>query len=405
MQQLLNDKWLEIDIDAIVNNLEIVQSLLNDGVRLIAVVKADAYGQGAVEITRTLAEKGVDYFGVSFLEEALELRKAGIFNNILVFSPIINEDQIVAAVFHNITLTVASLYDSQLIDKVSRKLKHLITVHLKVDTGLGRFGINKEEIIQISSSLKENSNIYIEGIYTHMAEAASKNPYYTRKQYARFMEMVQKVLDTGISIPLRHCANSAVLLKYPDMQLDAVRVGTLLSGQHPAGKFPIQLPILDPFKLKTRIIAIKILEAGSCLGYYRTFKLNKKAQIAVIPVGFNDGLALSVANKPTGLFDLLKIILKRILNYLDFPRFSLHVIFKGECFPIRGKVFMQMALIELPMELEVKIGDEIEVLVSKTLVRKTITRVYVKDKKIYWDKNRHQVENIKDAETPENYEL
>jgi len=381
VQKVLNNKWLEIDVGAITNNLEMVKSLLEDNVRLIAVLKADAYGHGAVEVAHILLKNGVDYFAVTFLEEALELRKAGISSDILLFSPIISEEQLIEAILNNITLTITSSYDSELIDKVSKNLNRLVTVHLKVETGLGRFGLKTEEIIEKCFALKDNPNIYIEGIYTHMAEGASINPSYTERQFSQFMDIIQELSEAGIKISLRHCANSAVFLKYPHMHLDAVRIGTLLSGQYPAGKFSQPLRLIDPFKLKTRIISLKTMKAGSYLGYSRTYRLKKKAQIAVIPVGLIDGLALDIANKPAGFIDFMKIIIKKILSYVNISSYNLSVIFKGRSYPIRGKVFMQMALIELPFDVDVKIGDEVEVPIRKTLVGKNIKRIYVKEEK------------------------
>lgn len=380
MQHLLDEKWIEIDVDAIKQNLESINALVDERVRLIAVVKADAYGHGAANIARILYQNGVDFFAVTFLHEAMVLRKAGIRSSVMVFSPLIEQEQVKQAIDNHFTLTVSSLYDSQLIDEVSRHLKQAVTVHLKLDTGLGRFGLKPEELSEICQSLKENPHIYIEGIYTHMAEAASSDASFTEKQFDLFMTTVSNLEKNGYKIPVKHCANSAVFLKYPHMHLDAVRIGTLLSGQFPAGEFSQRLDLLDPFKFKSRIISLKTLEAGSSLGYYRTYRLKEKAQIAVIPVGFNDGLALEVNNKATGLLDLLKILAKKILAYWNSPRFNIYVNIKGSsCCPIRGKVFMQMSMAEIPPDLDVEIGDEVELPVRKTLASKNLLRLYMKE--------------------------
>ncbi|MDD3888604.1 MAG: alanine racemase [Syntrophomonadaceae bacterium] len=381
MQQLANDRWIEIDIDAVKNNLDAVKSLLDDQVRLIAVLKADAYGHGAAEIGRQLFQNGVEFFAVTFLEEALNLRQAGIRASIMLFSPIISEDQLEEAITNHITLTVSSIYDGQLVDKVTRRINSNATIHIKVDTGLGRFGANKEETMEICNILRENSYIYIEGIYTHMAEGAADKASYTEMQFARFMETVKDLEQAGINIPVKHCANSAVFLKYPHMHLNAVRIGTLLSGQHPVGQFTHHLPLVDPFKFKSRIISLRTLEAGSYLGYYRTYRLKHKAQIAVIPVGFNDGLALGVSNRPLGFVDFLKIVAKYILKYMNVARLNLAVTIKGHTYPVRGKVFMQLALIEIPEGVDIQVGDEVEVPVKKTLAAKSLVHVYMKDGK------------------------
>ncbi|MEN6350550.1 MAG: alanine racemase [Syntrophomonas sp.] len=379
MKQSPYDKWLEIDIDAVKGNLEAVQSQLDERVRLVAVLKADAYGHGAANIARFLYQNGVDFFAVTFLSEALELRKAGLRSSIMIFSPLIDEEQVKEAIKSRITLTISSVYESQLIDSVSTRLNQNVTVHLKVDTGLGRFGLRQEECTQICSALKENPNIYIEGIYTHMAEAASKDSTYTEQQFARFMQVNEELIKAGYKIPVRHCANSAVFLKYPHMHLEAVRIGTLLSGQYPAGDFEEVLSLADPYKFKSRVISLRKIKAGSYLGYYRSYRLKQDAQIAVIPVGYNDGLGLEIANKAAGFIDMLKKAAKVILSYFDVARFNLYVKIKGRYYPVRGKIFMQMAIVELPLLLDIEIGEEVEIPVRKILAAKDIKRVFVRN--------------------------
>jgi alanine racemase len=381
VQPYLPDKWVEINLDAVEKNLRAVQSLLSDGTRLIAVIKADAYGHGAAATAQLLREHGVEYFAVSFFREAMQLRQAGITENILVFSPIISEDELRDALKNKLTITIASLYDWQLLKKVCTTENAEVKIHLKVDTGLGRFGLQEKEILTLIPEMRGQSQIIIEGIYTHMAAAAT-NPAYTRLQFARFMRILHKLEESGLRIPLRHCANSAVLLKYPQMQLDAVRVGTLLSGQAPVGTSQGNLTLEDPYTFKTRIISLRKLEKGSYLAYYQSYRLQRAAQVAVIPVGFIDGLALQVGNKPSGLLDLLKTVIKLILLYGNVVRFGQQVSIKGTNYPVRGKVFMQMALVEIPLNQEVKIGDEVVVPVRKTLTAPDIARIYLQNGKV-----------------------
>ncbi len=381
MQPHLADQWIEINLDAIEKNLATVKSRLAEGTRLIAVIKADAYGHGAATTAQLLREQGVDYFAVSFFREAMQLRQAGINENILVFSPIIAEHELREAVINNLTLTIASPYDWQLLDKTSASMDEEIKIHLKMDTGLGRFGLQENEVLQLLTEISSHRQIMIEGIYTHMAAAAA-SPAYTRRQFADFMQTLDKLEEAGQKIPLRHCANSTVMLKYPQMQLNAVRVGTLLSGQAPVGVPPAGLDLEDPFVFKTRIISLRKLNKGDYLAYYRSYRLKKAAQIAVIPVGFIDGLALQVGNKPSGWLDLLKTMVKLLLNYCNVARFGQQVCLKGKMYPVRGKVFMQMALVEIPLDQEAKIGDEVVVPVRKTLSDPNITRIYLRNEKV-----------------------
>lgn len=371
------EKWIEINRDQVVSNLQAVKSLVNEGVTLIAVVKANAYGHGLKESANILYANGVNYFAVSYLQEALEIRNSGIPAAVLIFAPLIDEAEIRVAIANHFTLTVASLYDCRLLEKVSDELGLPVQVHVKMETGLARFGVEIAELTALCQRLNNHKNIDLEGIYTHMADAG--NEAYTQKQFNLFMAGVAAVENTGIKISMRHCANSTIFLKYPAMHLDAVRVGTLLSGQYPAGQFPKTLKIADPYKFKTRIVAIKTLGKGSFLGYKRTYKLKSPAQIAVIPIGYVDGLAVDIVNRPENFWDLLKKLLKNMLAYFNVPRFSLQVRIRGKLYYIRGKVFMQMALLEIPLDTPLMVGEEVEVPIRKTLARDEVKRIYISE--------------------------
>ncbi|HZK43048.1 MAG TPA: alanine racemase [Syntrophomonadaceae bacterium] len=375
MENLKGNKWVEIDILAIKNNLLNIQAHLADRARLIGVVKANGYGHGAIEVARILQQNGVDFLAVSYLDEALKIRNSGIKSSIMLFSPLIDELEIKEAIENEITLAITSIYDSQLINKVSSKLRIPVNIHLKVDTGLGRFGIYDEDLIDICNDLLNNPFIYIEGIFTHVAEA--NNEKHTINQFKQFTEIINKLEHNNIHIPIKHFANSTVFLKYPEMHLDAVRIGTLLSGQFPVGDMPHPFELTDPFSFKTKIISLREMQKGQYLGYYRTYRLKANAKVAVIPVGFSDGLVLEVANPPTNFLDLIKILLRTILRYFNYSRFTMNVKIKNENYPIRGKVFMQMTLIELPIHSDVEVGDIVEVPMRKTLIDQDIVRLYV----------------------------
>ncbi|MBO8157947.1 alanine racemase [Thermosyntropha sp.] len=369
------DKWIEIDLDAIKSNFTEIKKILDEDVRLIAVVKADAYGHGAVAVAQLLYNNGVDFFAVSYLEEALKLRNAGLKASIMLFCPLIDSEDMKQAVENNVVISITSYKEAEILNEAAMRLNKMARVHLKIESGLHRFGLNEEEALEVCRYLSGNPCIYIEGIYTHMAYAADEK--YTEKQFKHFMQVVSRLEREGFDIPIKHCANSTVFLRYSHMHLNAVRIGTLLSGQHPLGKFEKRLNLKDPYKFKSRIISIKEVSKGSYLGYFKTYRLKKDAKIAVIPVGFRDGLALEVANPPVGFIDFLKITAKRFLAYLNDPRYCMKVKIKGKLYPVRGKVFMQMALVELPLEAEIDVGDEVEVPVRKTLTSDNVPRFYI----------------------------
>ncbi|MCX5779567.1 MAG: alanine racemase [Firmicutes bacterium] len=369
------DKWIEIDVAAVENNLAQVQTLLEHKTRLIAVIKANAYGHGAVETARILVRNGVDFLAVSFYAEAMQLRQAGIQTEILVFSPLISPEEARESVRHQLTLTIAGDDDCELLAQASAALSCQLKVHLKIDTGLGRFGLTEDMAVQVGQKIDRHQQLCLAGIYTHAADPSS--PAYTAGQFKQFKQVIGRLEQEGIVIPLQHMANSAVLLRSPEMYLSAVRIGTLLAGQHPVGNFPIRLQLQDPYKFKGRITSLRTLEKGSYLGYYRSFKLRRTAQIAVLPVGFNDGLALEVGNPPASWRDMLRKLAKICLGYFNWPRFNLKVRIQDRSCLIRGKVFMQMALVEIPPGLKVKVGDEVELPVRKTVASASITRIYI----------------------------
>ncbi len=367
------DRWVEINADAIIQNLREVKSILKEQVRLIAVVKANAYGHGAAGTASILESQGVDFFAVTYLSEALKLRRTGIKSEIMLLSPLSREEQVAEAVERDITLTLSSKQDAQLVNRVTAECRLAIKVHLKIETGLGRFGMGAEEALEICQMLADNPLIKLEGIYTHMAEAVSAGC--SQAQFELFSAIIDQLAASGYNFSLQHCANSAVAVLYPHMHMNAVRSGTLLTGQYPAGVHG-ELKLRDPFKFKCRVISLKNHKRGSTLGYYRTYRLKNDAQIAVIPAGYIDGLALEVGNQPAGLLDLLKIILKTILAYMDVHRFSKTVVIGGKNYPVRGKVFMQMALVEIPESETIAVGDEVEVPARKTLVAESVPRFY-----------------------------
>lgn len=369
-------QWVEIEAQKVRQNLAAIRTHLPQEVALMAVIKDNAYGHGLVETARLLSTLGVTHWAVTWVEEALALREAGIEGEILLLAPTADAEETTAAIQHQITLCAASTQDVQLICETAQALQLTAQVHTKVETGLSRFGfLQPVELEAAAAQILRHPEVTVTGAFTHMADAA--NEAFTRKQFDRFMEAVETLKQAGISPACLHCANSGVFLRYPQMYLNMVRLGTLLCGQYPAGKYPHPFSLQDPFHYKTRIRAVKKFPARSFLGYKRTWQLKAPAQVAVIPVGYSDGLALTVNNRAEGWIDLGKKIVKWLLNYLGVSRFQLKVKVRDTWYPVRGKVFMQMALVELPPDLPVSAGMEVEVPISKTLASKEVPRVFV----------------------------
>jgi len=378
MQLMPNNRWIEVDIDALVHNLEAVRSLLKENTRLIAVLKANAYGLGAVGTARVLARHGVDYFAVTFPEEAFELREGGINTDILVFAPA-GEQEVEKAVEQGLTLTVASYRDYRLASEAASRLNETVRIHLKIDTGLGRFGVTADRALELARLIHYDQWLVLEGLYTHFAEAGARSPKFTQSQFEQLQKTVDALTSNGIRPALIHCCNSAAALRFPEMHLDAVRIGTLLGGQHPAGHVPNKIKLKNPYRFKARVTAVREMPAGSYLGYYRTYRTRAASKIAVVPVGFADGLGLEALSRPGSWFDLVKIIAKLVGSYLNLSRFTVKVKIGKDEYPVRGKVFMQFCLVELPPDFPVEPGTVVEVPVKRTLAPRDIRRAYIEN--------------------------
>ncbi|NLB18128.1 MAG: hypothetical protein GX825_05205, partial [Syntrophomonadaceae bacterium] len=249
-----------------------------------------------------------------------------------------------------------------------------VRIHLKIDTGMGRFGLMGDDAEAVAAEAFVHSNIALEGIYTHFASPGDYK--YTHQQFSVFENLLHRLDEKGIKVACRHCCASNAFLRYPSMRLDAVRIGTLLWGQYPVGAASSALKLRDVYHFQARISTIRQMAKGSSLGYFHTHKLRNDATIAIIPVGLVDGWGLEALPKPSGWLDMIKMMIKPIALFFNFnltaPRLNI-----GEReVLVRGKVFMQFCLAEIPLGMEVKSGDLVEVPVKRTLASLSVKRIY-----------------------------
>lgn len=293
------DTWAEISLDAIEHNARTFKKNLRRGCKLMAVVKADGYGHGAYETARAALRAGAEYLGVALLDEALELRAAGITEPVLVlgYTP---PRSVKKAVEANVTLTV---FTTEVLEAVgaAAAVSPLTParIHLKVDTGMTRIGVRtKEEALSLARQAIQTPGIALEGVFTHFATADSPDDTFTREQFRRFMDILRYLSDEGINIPLRHCCNSAATMQYSDMHLDMARVGISLYGLPPSPSFAQDTHALQPaMQFKTRLVQVKDVETGTPVSYGRTFIAERPSRIGTIPVGYADGLSGSLSNR------------------------------------------------------------------------------------------------------------
>jgi len=377
MQDLSPDKWLEVDLDAIEHNYRQIRQLIPESVSVLGVVKADAYGLGSYEVANLLEQLQIDYLGVTYIQEALELRNRGICAPILVFAPV-RVDQVAEGIKNNLTLTVDSVASANLIRNCAERLNRQVRVHIKVDTGLTRFGMEPDDLLAMVCDLATDERVVIEGVYTHLGRAGARSSRSAWQQYQSFTQVLRWLDEAGIELKYQHCCNSTAALRFPEMHLNLVRIGTLLGGQYPAGNIPQPLALKNPFVFKSLVLSIKKVPAGRYIGYGGTYRTRRETQLAIIPVGFHDGLGVGVLSHPGSLFDYIKWCGRLFFMYINRPRPDNMVKIRGKRFPIRGKVFMQMCVVEIPVGTRIVPGDEVALPVRRTATSRDITRVYLR---------------------------
>ncbi len=325
------------------HNVKALRSLLKPGVQLMAVVKADAYGHGALPCTQAMLDAGADTLGVGIVSEGIELREQGVQAPIQVLIGIF-PDEIDELIQHNLTTT---LYSRSLAETLSQRAGLLgkeAGVHVKVDTGMGRLGIAPDQLPGLVEFIAGLKNIRIESIFTHFSSADHADPGFTLKQMKCFQASLDALKKAKFDIPLAHCANSAALLQFPESQYDLVRPGIALYGALPApGLAPViesltakhrEFSLIPVMQWKTRILTINSLPKGSPVSYGKKFVTQRDSRIATLPVGYADGL-------------------DRLLTH------RMQVLVRGHKLPQVGTICMDMCMVDVTDCAEAQEGDEV----------------------------------------------
>jgi alanine racemase len=279
--------WAEIDLDIFRSNyLAIQQAVRPAGV--LAVVKADAYGHGAIVLSRELHQMGIERFGTATVLEAIELRKAGIQTPVVVLSGM-TVSQLPLLLQYDLIPSVYEFEFLKALDEFTTKHQREVSIHLKVDTGMGRLGFQPEDAAVVLQ--QRYPYVRVEGVYTHFANADVQDDDYTRLQLQRFVNFLH---ESDVHVRYRHAANSAAILNFPQSHLDLVRPGLILYGLSPANAVIAQHPILS---LKSRIIVLRRIAKGETIGYGRTFQAERDSLIATLPIGYADGLRRNLSNR------------------------------------------------------------------------------------------------------------
>ncbi|MBI5399757.1 alanine racemase [Candidatus Saganbacteria bacterium] len=284
--------YAEINLEAIKHNIAEIKALLSPAAKFMAVVKANAYGHGAAAVARAAVEAGADYLSVANIREALELRESGVVSPILILteSPTSVVDDIVQ---YDLTQTIYSFSEAQALSDEAQKRRKRARVHVKVDTGMGRVGVQPSEAAAFIAKISSLPALELEGVFTHFAKAEETADNYTEQQLQKFSQVTAKVPQ----IPIKHAANSAGVLFHPNSHLDMVRVGLMLYGLYPQGNSRRLLALQPALAFKSRITYLKRVPAGTPLSYSSTYVTPTETKIATIPVGYADGFSRRLSNQ------------------------------------------------------------------------------------------------------------
>jgi alanine racemase len=336
---LLHPMWAEINLDNFIYNIEQIRKRAKNS-EIIAVVKANAYGHGAIEIAKTLVKCDIKRLAVANIVEAIEVRDNNIDIPIMILG--ISEDYAIDSILkYNVEPTVSTVNFAKKLNEKARSLDKIINIHIAIDSGMGRIGFrnNENSILEIIE-ISRLSNIHIESIYTHFSTADSKNKDYSLKQLSIYKEMLDVLEKMGVNIPKKNLSNSAAILDLEDAHFDCVRPGIIQYGYYPSNEVNKKVLDLKPvLSWKSRILYLKEVEANEYIGYNQNFKTTKKTKIATIPVGYADGYSRGLSNKGK-------------------------VIINGTLAPVLGNVCMDQIMVDVSEVKDVTAGDEVILLGS-----------------------------------------
>lgn len=295
--------WVEIDLAALAHNVQQLKSLLSLQTQLLAVVKADAYGHGVVTVATTVLQSGASWLGVATVPEGIELREAGINAPILILGATHIPEQIQAIAHWQLQPTLCNLKQAVVFSETLRTTTFggSIPVHIKIDTGMSRLGPPWQEAAEFVQMVQRLPNLRIASIYSHLATAESLDQTVMRQQQARFEQAIAQIKTTGMPLPLLHLANSAATLTNPALHYNMVRVGLAIYGLYPAAHLQSLINLKPALQVKARVTQVKTIQPQTGVGYGHQFIAEQELRLAVVGIGYADGVPRNLSNKMTVL--------------------------------------------------------------------------------------------------------
>lgn len=325
--------WVEIDLDVIADNCRQIKKWIGEKTELMAVIKGNAYGHGAVMVAKTALENGATRLAAARVDEGIQVRKAGVEAPIFVLG-YVPAEEMEAVVQWRITSPIMHWHTAKALSDISSSQGVVTPVHVKVDTGMGRFGLLPDEVVDFVKRLITLPSIRLEGLYTQFAVADEADKTYTYQQFEIYKGVLKDLEQAGISIPIHHVCNSPATLNFPEMHLDMVRCGTAIYGHYPSPVTNQSVPLRPAMSLKSRVGRIRTLPAGSSISYGRAYTTTRPTTVALVPIGFGDGLSRKLSNKGS-------------------------VLIRGRRAPIVGRVCMDQCIVDVSAIPDVQQDDEV----------------------------------------------
>lgn len=340
--------WVEVDLDRFATNLRALQALVGDRTRVLLVAKADAYGHGAVEMALAAEAEGVSYLGVATLHEGLQLRIAGCRLPIVALSPLL-PSEIDEALAHDIDPTVGDIEFARSLSAAAERSGRPARFHVEIDTGMGRIGVHEDEAAPFLAQVCALPRLRLASLYTHFPDADAADASYTQAQVERFLAVITRLESAGIQAPIVHAANSAGTVNFGAARLDCVRLGLIAYGVHPP--HDRSQPAVEPvMSLRSRVVQVRDLPAGTSVSYARTFVTTRPTRMAVVPVGYGHGYSWLLSNRG-------------------------EMLVAGRRVPILGRVTMDLTMVDVTDAPDVAVGDEVVLFGEQRGARITVEEV------------------------------
>lgn len=363
-------KVLEINSKDLEYNINKIKERAKNS-KVIAVVKGNSYGLGLIEFSSFLINKGINYLAVSSVEEALELKSNNLDATVLCLAETSNPEELEELLDKDIVITIGNYEVAKKLNEIAILKNKKAHVHLKIDTGFSRYGFRYDDKENILKAIKNCTSIFIDGVFSHFSCAYFENDSYTRKQFNRFLEVKNFLENNDIKIDMYHICNSSAFLKYEDMFMDAVRIGSAFLGRISVRN---DMDLRKIGILKSNIAEIKNIDKNEPIGYSNSEIAKKQVKLAIVPVGYADGFNVGVKNDTFKFIDKVRILKNSVQSFFKNDR--IYVLIDGKKYPVIGKVGMNHVAVDITGE-DIKLNTIVKLEISPILVSSKIRREYI----------------------------